>query len=89
MKAETVQAAVKEDMMMGTLDSLATEVTLAAVAKEWYLWNQYKMLPDKKDKKGSNKGGKGGGQQPKGQSGGQDGPPRNEFMAQIVNYINF
>ena len=46
-KAETVQAAIKDDMMMGTLDALVTELTLAAVAEEWFEWNNYKMQPDR------------------------------------------
>ena len=37
--AATVQAAIKDDMMMGTLDGLVTELTLASVAKEWFKWN--------------------------------------------------
>ena len=48
LKASTVQSAIKDDMMMGTLDALVTELTLAAVSKEWFEWNNYKMQPDKK-----------------------------------------
>ena len=46
LKAQTVQEAIRDDIMMGTLDALVTELSLAAVADEWYRWNTFKALPD-------------------------------------------
>ena len=65
-KAATVQAAIKDDMMMGTLDGLITEVTLGSVWKEWLAWNAFKMLPDAEDLKDKKpKQGGNGGMKPK------------------------
>ena len=46
--AAIVMAAIKDDMMMSTLDGLTTELGLASVSEEWFMWNMWKAEGEEK-----------------------------------------
>ena len=46
--ATIVMAAIKEDMMWSTLDGLTTELSLASVSEEWFMWNAWKAEGEEK-----------------------------------------
>ena len=81
--AAVVMSAIKDDVMWSTLDGLTTELSLASVAQEWYMWNMWKAEGGEEKKEGKMEGDD---RPPK--EGGQ-GPPQRELMAQFVNFINF
>merc|ERR1719412_2557980 len=79
-KATTVMSAIKDDMMWATLDGLSTDIGLAKVAEEWYMWNAWKAEGGEKKEEGK----MGGDKPPK--DGEQRPRPDRELMAQIINY---
>ena len=46
--ATAVMAAIKDDMMWSTLDGLTTELSLASVSEEWFMWNMWKAEGEEK-----------------------------------------
>ena len=79
--AAVVMAAIKDDMMMATIDGLTTELGLASVSEEWFMWNMWKANGEEKmeeKKEGP----------PRGENGEQR-PPANELIAQVIDIINF
>jgi len=80
--ATSVMSYIKDEMMWATLDGLTTDIALAQVAEEWYMWNAWKAEGGEKKEEG-----KMGGDKPP--QGGEQRPPRErELMAQIINYVN-
>ena len=80
--ATAVMSYIKDDMMWATLDGLTTDLGLAQVAEEWYMWNAWKAEGGEKKqegKMGDDKPPQGGEQRPR---------PERELMAQIINYVN-
>ena len=81
--AAIVMAAIKDDMMMSTLDGLTTELGLASVSKEWYMWNMYKAGGEEKMEEGMEGPPRENGEE------GPRGPPTRELIAQVIDVINF
>ena len=80
--ATSIMGYVKDEMMWSSLDGLSTELALASVAEEWYMWNMWQAnggedmeMKGKKD-----------GEMPPPKDGEK---PEREFMAQVINFINF
>ena len=80
--AAVVMAAMKDDMMWATLDGLTTELGLASVSKEWYMWNMWKAEGEEKMEEGKEGPPRENGEGPR-------GPPANELIAQVIDIINF
>ena len=82
--ATVVMAGLKDDMLWSTLDGLTTELGLASVAEEWYMWNMYKAGGEEMKEERM----EGEGDRPPRGEGGQ-GPPTRELIAQVIDIINF
>ena len=82
--AAVVMAGLKDDMLWSTLDGLTTELGLASVAEEWYMWNMYKAGGEEMKEERM----EGEGDRPPRGEGGQ-GPPTRELIAQVIDIINF
>ena len=79
--AEAVMSAIKEETVWSTLDGLTTELGMASVAEEWYMWNMWKSGAEMEREEMD-------GDRPPREDG-QGPPPQRELMAQIINYVNF
>ena len=50
--ATAVMSYVKDEMMWATLDGLSTDLALASVAEEWFMWNAWKAEGGEKKEEG-------------------------------------
>lgn len=55
--AAAVMSYIKTEMMWGTLDGLTTELGLAQVSEEWFMWNAWKAEGGEKKEGEGKKGG--------------------------------
>ena len=78
--AASVMSSIKEEMMWMSLDGIMTDLGLASVAEEWFMWNAWKADggEEKKEKMDGEKR-----PRPEGDR------PERELMAQIINFVNF
>ena len=81
--AAVVMAAIKDDVMMSTLDGLTTELGLASVSEEWFMWNMWKAEGEEKMEEGMEGPPRENGEE------GPRGPPTRELIAQVIDIINF
>lgn len=81
--AAVVMAAIKDDMMMATIDGLSTELGLASVSEEWFMWNMWKAEGEEKMEEGMEGPPRENGEE------GPRGPPTRELIAQVIDIINF
>lgn len=80
--AAVVMAAIKDDMMMATIDGLTTELGLASVSEEWFMWNMWKAEGEEKMEERMEESGP-----PR--ENGEQRPPTRELIAQVIDIINF
>ena len=80
LSATAVKYAIKDDMMWSTLDGLTTELSLASVSEEWFMWNMRKAEGEEKMEERKE------GPRP---SNGEQRPPTKELMAQVIDFVNF
>ena len=79
--AEAVMSSLKEEMMMASIDGLSTDLALASVSDEWFMWNAWKAGGEEKmDDKKMEEGKERGPREPK---------PELELMSKVISYVNF